>query len=285
MAEQKVESGRIATGAITGDKIAGNSIRGNNIVAGTITGNLIAAGSISASQITGSSVTNNILSVGAITITTNLIATGAIQGNQLGAFSVSTNNILGGTIQGNLIGVGAVSANHFSSPITGNLIGTGSISSNHIVSGALTGNTLSANIQFNSSRIVETVNVSTIAASGNVNIDVSNATVHYFTANTTANVTFNLRANSNYMLDSILANGQSVSVAIGLSQGATQYQANIYIDGVLQSANTRWMGNTRPNYNVSIGNAFTDFYSITAIKIGSNSYAVLAGNTVFGVGV
>lgn len=46
MAEQKVESGRIATGAVTGDKISANSIRGNNIVAGTISGNLIADGTI-----------------------------------------------------------------------------------------------------------------------------------------------------------------------------------------------------------------------------------------------
>lgn len=276
MAEQKVESGRIATGAITGDKVAPNSIRGNNIVAGTITGNLIAAGSLDVSQITGAVITNNLVTVGPVTVTTNLIASGAIQGNQIGAFAVSTNNILGGAIQGNLIPASAISGNHIS---------TGAISSNHIVSGTLTGNTLSANIQFNSSRIVETVNVSIIPASGNVNIDVSNATVHYFTANTAANVTFNLRSNSSFMLDSILANGQSVSVAIGLTQGPTQYSANIYIDGVLQSGNTRWMGNTRPSYNASIGNAFTDFYSITAIKIGSNSYAVLAGNTVFGVGV
>jgi hypothetical protein len=51
MAEQKVESGRIATGAVTGDKIAVNAIRANNIVAGTITGNLIANNAISGNNI------------------------------------------------------------------------------------------------------------------------------------------------------------------------------------------------------------------------------------------
>ena len=210
MAEQKVESGRIATGAVTGDKVADNAIRGNNVVAGTITGNLIGTGAI-----------------------------------------------------------------------TGNLIGIGAVSGNQITTGAISSNNFSANIQFNSSRIIESVNVSTIAASGNVNIDASNATVHYFTANTTANVTFNLRANSTYMLDSFLANGQSISVAIGFAQGAVQYSANIFIDGVLQSANTRWLGNVKPAYTATIPNALTDFYSITAIKLGSNSYAVLASNTAF----
>jgi hypothetical protein len=51
MAEQKVESGRIATGAVTGDKVADNAIRGNNIVAGTVTGNLIADNAVTNSKL------------------------------------------------------------------------------------------------------------------------------------------------------------------------------------------------------------------------------------------
>ena len=215
----------------------------------------------------------------------NRLANTAVTGLKLSDNSVRGNNIVAGQITGNLIGTGA---------ITGNLIGTSAISSNHIADLAVTGNELglnsvssnnfTANIQFNSSRIIETVNVSTVAATGNVNIDLSNATVHYFTANTTANVTFNLRANATNRLDSILSNGQSISVAVGITQGATQYIANIYIDGVLQTANVKWMGNTRPSYNASIGNAFTDLYNITTIKTGSNAFVVLAGTTSFGVG-
>lgn len=215
----------------------------------------------------------------------NRLANTAVTGLKLADNSVRGNNIVAGQITGNLIGTGA---------ITGNLIGTAAISSNHIADLAVTGNELglnsvssnnfTANIQFNSSRIIETVNVSTVAATGNVNIDLSNATVHYFTANTTANVTFNLRANATNRLDSILSNGQSISVAVGITQGPTQYVANIFIDGVLQTANVRWMGNTRPTYNASIGNAFTDLYNITTIKTGSNAFVVLAGTTSFGVG-
>ena len=51
MPEQKIESGRIATGAVTGDKIPVNAIRGNNIVASTITGNLIANNAVSGNNI------------------------------------------------------------------------------------------------------------------------------------------------------------------------------------------------------------------------------------------
>ena len=51
MAEQKVESGRIADGAVLGNKIAANAIRSNNIVSGTITGNLIANNAVSGNNI------------------------------------------------------------------------------------------------------------------------------------------------------------------------------------------------------------------------------------------
>jgi hypothetical protein len=43
MAEQKVESGRIATGAVTGDKIAVGAITGNLIANNAISGNNIAS--------------------------------------------------------------------------------------------------------------------------------------------------------------------------------------------------------------------------------------------------
>jgi hypothetical protein len=47
MAEQKVESGRIATGAVTGDKIGVGAITGNLIANNAVAGNNIVAGSIS----------------------------------------------------------------------------------------------------------------------------------------------------------------------------------------------------------------------------------------------
>jgi trimeric autotransporter adhesin len=59
MPEQKVESGRIATGAVTGDKVANNAIRGNNIVAGTVTGNLIANNAVAGNNIVSGSISNS----------------------------------------------------------------------------------------------------------------------------------------------------------------------------------------------------------------------------------
>jgi hypothetical protein len=58
MPEQKVESGRIATGAVTGDKIAVGAISANQIASGAITGNLIGTTAISENNIANGAVTN-----------------------------------------------------------------------------------------------------------------------------------------------------------------------------------------------------------------------------------
>jgi len=48
---QKVGSGIIRTGAITGNLMSSGSVRANNIVAGEITGNLIANNAVSGNNI------------------------------------------------------------------------------------------------------------------------------------------------------------------------------------------------------------------------------------------
>ena len=208
-------------------------------------------------------------------IGSNRIANTSVTGLKVADNSIRGNNIVAGQITGNLIGVSSISSNHISDlAVTGNELGLSSVSSNNFTS----------NLQLNIVRVIESANISTIAATGNINISVSNNSVHYFTANTTGNCTFNLRANSTTRLDDAIANGQAVTVAIMLTQGATQYFANVYIDGVLQTSNVKWMGNARPSYSASITNSIIDVYTLTTIKTGSNAYTILASNTLFGAG-
>ena len=208
-------------------------------------------------------------------IGSNRIANTSVTGLKVADNSIRGNNIVAGQITGNLIGVSSISSNHISDlAITGNELGLSSVSSNNFTS----------NLQLNIVRVIESANISTIPATGNINISISNNSVHYFTSNTTGNCTFNLRANSTTRLDDAIANGQAVTVAVLLTQGASQYFANIYIDGVLQTSNVKWMGNTRPSYNASITNSIVDVYSLTTIKTGSNAYTILASNTLFGAG-
>ena len=184
-----------------------------------------------------------------------------IGSNRIANTSITTNKIVDGAILGNDIGVGQ---------ITGNLIATNQITSNLIA----------PNVNLSIIRVLETANIYTTGVGGNVNIDVSNNTVYYFTSNTTANVTFNFRANgvNGGNLDSLLSIGQSVSSAILLRQGATKYRANVYIDSALQVP--FWLGNSAPGYATTQQESI-DTYSFNIIKTAANTYTVLASNSNF----
>jgi hypothetical protein len=135
--------------------------------------------------------------------------------------------------------------------IGSNRIANTSITTSKIVDGAIVSNDIASNINLSIIRVQETANVYATAIGGNVNIDIGNNTVYYFTSNTTANVTFNFRANNSNggNLDSLLSIGQSVSSAILLKQGAIKYRANVYIDSALQTP--LWLGNSAPGYATS----------------------------------
>ena len=184
-----------------------------------------------------------------------------IGSNRIANTSITTNKIVDGAILGNDIGVGQ---------ITGNLIATNQITSNLIA----------PNVNLSIIRVLETANIYTTGVGGNVNIDVSNNTVYYFTSNTTANVTFNFRANgvNGGNLNSLLSIGQSVSSAILLKQGATKYRANVYIDSALQVP--YWLGNSAPGYAATQQESI-DTYSFNIIKTDANVYTVLASNSNF----
>ena len=184
-----------------------------------------------------------------------------IGSNRIANTSITTNKIVDGAILGNDIGVGQ---------ITGNLIATNQITSNLIA----------PNVNLSIIRVLETANIYTTGVGGNVNIDVSNNTVYYFTSNTTANVTFNFRANgvNGGNLNSLLSIGQSVSSAILLKQGATKYRANVYIDSALQVP--YWLGNSAPGYAATQQESI-DTYSFNIIKTAANTYTVLASNSNF----
>jgi hypothetical protein len=140
---------------------------------------------------------------------------------------------------------------------------------------------LASNLIVSLTRIVDESNVNTIGVGGNVDIDVSNSTVFFFNANTTANVTFNLRANATHTFDSATTIGETTSVAIAVKHGTVRHEANLHIDGVLQTV--YYAANTKPA-NVSISNGEINLFSYSVFKIGSGSYTVISGNTLFGLG-
>lgn len=140
---------------------------------------------------------------------------------------------------------------------------------------------ISANQSISLVRVLETANIYSTAIGGNVNIDVSNNTVYFFNANTTANLTFNIRANSSSSYDGAVRNGQTCSVAIAVKHGTTRHTANVHIDDVLQTP--YFIANTKPG-GASLTNQELNIFAYTIFKTGSASYQVIASNTLFGLG-
>lgn len=140
---------------------------------------------------------------------------------------------------------------------------------------------LGANQSISLVKVLETANIYNTPIGGNVNIDVSNNTVYFFNANTTANLTFNLRSNTDFTFDSGIRNGQSISVAVGVKHGTTRHTANLHIDGVLQTP--YFIGNTKPTF-LTLTNQEINIFAYTVFKTGSSTYQILASNTLFGLG-
>ena len=144
----------------------------------------------------------------------------------------------------------------------------------------ITSNRLGANLKINIIQVLESANIFVAAVGGNVNIDIGNNTSYFFSSNTTANVTFNLRGTSSASFDSTVGIGQTASVAIALKQGATKYKANVYIDGVLQTP--YWLGNSSPSYATTQQQSI-DVYTYTVFKTAASTYSILAANSNFGL--
>ena len=165
--------------------------------------------------------------------------------------------------------------------VTGTKLGLGAVSGNNISGGSISSNTLSSNLTISLTRVLEEANINSIAIGGNVNIDVSNSSVFFFNANTTANVTFNIRANDSTTFDSATATGETTSVAIAVKHGTVRHEANLSIDGVQQTL--YYAGNIRPA-NVSISNSEINLFSYSIFKTAANAYTVISANTLFGLG-
>jgi hypothetical protein len=128
----------------------------------------------------------------------------------------------------------------------------------------------------------ETISTSATAAFGVVNVDVLTSAVKYYNANATADFTFNFRGDGTTTLNSLLATGQSATVAFLITNGSTAYKTltsgngAVTIDGV--AVTPKWNGGTAP----STGNTNSiDVYTFTIIKTAASTYTVLGAQAKF----
>ena len=139
------------------------------------------------------------------------------------------------------------------------------------LTGALTGTNVTVNGTLDIEEVYEKVTTQT-STTGTITFDTTAQAVEFYTANQTANRTINFsNVNAN------LAIGQSLTVAVLMTQGSTAYYLNAYqVDG--SSVTPKWSGGSAP----SAGNASgIDSYSFTIIKTADATFTVLASLTQY----
>lgn len=125
--------------------------------------------------------------------------------------------------------------------------------------------------------LIETATITAAAPSAITNFDVITQGVQYYTSNTTANFTLNIRGDSNTQLNTIMQNGQSITLALLVVNGSNAYYPNVFqIDGTTIT----------PKYanglTIASGNTNSvDIYSITLIKTAISTFTTLISQTKF----
>lgn len=265
---------QILTLTANGQTTWSSSIISNSLNTGSIISNTLAVGQISTSGNTSISGNLNVTGTTTTTGINNLQST--TFANVLIANTFTTN-----TSTSNTITTGTITSN----TLTSNTITVGVLTSNTTTTNVLSSNTsTSNNLTINDTivvrEILETTNIQNIGVGNTMNILFTSGgtgSVFYYTANSTSNVIFNFARDNNTTLNSYMANGQSLSCAILVTQGATAYiPTQIRIDGA--NVTPKWSGNNIP----TSGNPNSiDVYSFSIIKIGNQSYTVLGSATRF----
>jgi len=118
----------------------------------------------------------------------------------------------------------------------------------------------------------ETTNIIAAAPTATQTIDFVTSGVHYFTSNSTSNVTLNFRGDGSTTLNSLLPTGGSATFSVIFTNGSTPYIANAFqVDG--SAVTPKWSGGTAP----SAGNASSnDFYSFNILKTANATFTIFA---------
>ena len=122
-----------------------------------------------------------------------------------------------------------------------------------------------------------TISAGILTATSVTNIDLAENNVYYFTNTSQGNWIFNFRGNSSQTLNNFLVVGDSITVAILTTQGATAYyNAEIRIDGV--TVVPKYYGGI--SYTTGNQNSI-DVYTYVIIKTASNTYSVLSSQSQY----
>lgn len=125
-------------------------------------------------------------------------------------------------------------------------------------------------------QIIEKANITATALSANITMDLIDGAVLYLTTNASANGTLNLRGNSTISMNTLMSTGQSMTLAVAVTNGATAYRiSNVQVDAT--EVTPKWSGGTAPTASANS----IDVYAFTVFKTGSATYTILGSKTQF----
>jgi len=124
----------------------------------------------------------------------------------------------------------------------------------------------------------EKVTVTGTGAGGAINFDALTQAVAYYNSSSTSNFTVNVRGNSGTSLNTVMNTGESLTVVVVSTQGASSfYLTGITVDGTATGVTTRWATQSP----TAGGTSGIDAYTLTIIKTASATFTVLAAQTKF----
>jgi len=145
----------------------------------------------------------------------------------------------------------------------------GTMASQNANAVAITGGSISS--------ILEGATVTATAPAATTNYDFKTQAVRYFTSNATTNFTVNIRGNGTTTLNDTMAIGQTATMVLMVTNGATPYYPNvIQIDGT--TVTPKYQG----GYTIVSGNANSiDMYTIAIVKTASATFISFVSQTKF----
>jgi hypothetical protein len=125
--------------------------------------------------------------------------------------------------------------------------------------------------------MMEAATITAAAPSSTTNYDASTQTVQFYTSNATTNFTLNIRGTSAVSLNTLMATGQAMTLALLINCGSTAYYpSTIQIDG--STVTPKWQN------GASITAGYTsavNVYVFSIIKTASATYTVLGTQTKY----
>lgn len=236
-----------------------------NATSVTITG-----GTINGVAFTGGSIDN--MTIGATTANTvtgtTITANTGFVGNGSGISSLNGSNISSGIVS---TSVGGTGADSLANANIATFTAAGTFSATQTFNGSTSSEALKV------LNIAEKANIIASAPTANTNFYINSGAVQYYTTNASANVTVNFAFSSGTSINSALANGDSVSCTMLVTNGATPYYISTYqIDG--NGITPKWQSNSA----ATSGNANSiDAYTFVIIKTAPSTYTLLASQTQF----